>query len=179
MMFTGVKTMCKRLSLIAVGVLLTFGVLFATAYFGIRYLTCSIFRDDEPRTYESWKDLKDDELLIQMVPRSATNIKRCDFGGFRAYQCNVSCKVSLKGLEEFAKERGYNFEQVDSEGAVDFGLATQKGRSENNSFCERAFSKGKFLRCEFSRKSADGLVQHFLLCYDIVQEKLCCQYSDD
>ncbi len=171
--------MCKCFSLITAGTLVTLGVLFATAYFGIRYLTCSIFGDDEPRTYESWKDIKDDELLVQIVPRSATNIKRCDFGGFRAYQCNVSCKVSLKGLEEFAKERGYNFEQVDSEGAVGFGFTKQKGRNGNNSLCERAFSKGKFLRCEVSRKSVDGLAQHFLLCYDIIQEKLCCQYSDD
>lgn len=179
MMFVGVKTMCKWFSVITAGTLLTLGVLFATAYFGMRYLTYSIFRDDEPRTYESWKDIKDDKLLIQMVPRSAMNIKRHDFGGFRAYQCNVSCKVSLKGLEEFAKERGYNFEQVDSEGAVDFEFTKQKGRNGNNSLCERAFSKGKFLRCEFSRKSADGLAQHFLLCYDVVKEKLCCQYSDD
>lgn len=179
MVFVGVKAMCRCFSLITAGTLLTLGVLFATAYFGIRYLTCSIFGDDEQRTYESWKDIKDDELLVQIVPRSATNIKRCDFGGFRAYQCNVSCKVSLKGLEEFAKERGYNFEQVDSEGAVGFGFTKQKGRNGNNSLCERAFSKGKFLRCEFSRKSADGLAQHFLLCYDIIQEKLCCQYSDD
>ena len=179
MMFTGVKTMCKRLSLIAVGVLLTLGVLFATAYFGIRYLTCSIFRDDELRTYESWKDIKDDELLVQIVPRSATNIKRHDFGGFRAYQCNVSCNVSLKGLKEFAEEHDYDFVRVDAKTATNSCWTRQKERDVSNSLYGDAFPKSDFLQCDFSRRSRNGLLQHFRFLYDGTYEKLSCQYSDE
>lgn len=179
MMFTGVKTMCKRLSLIAVGVLLTLGFLFVTAYFGIRYLTCSIFRDDEPRTYESWTDIKDDKLLIQMVPRSATNIKRLDFGGFRAYQCNVSCNVSLKGLKEFAEEHDYDFVRVDAKTATDSCWTRQKDRDVSNSLCKDVFSQGELLHYEFSQKSRNGLSQHFRFLYDGTHEKLFCRYADE
>lgn len=179
MVFVGVKAMCKCFSLITAGTLLTLGVLFATAYFGIRYLTCSIFGDDEPRTYESWKDIKDDELLVQIVPRSATNIKRCDFGGFRAYQCNVSCKVSLKGLEEFAKDRDYDFVRVDAKTATDSCWTRQKDRDVSNSLCRDASSQSELLHYEFSRKSRNGLSQHFRFLYDGTHEKLFCQYSDE
>lgn len=104
--------------------------------------------------YNDWDDLSDDELLVQLVPRSATHIKRRDFGGFKSYQCDVSCNVTLKGLEEFAKERGYNFERAES-------------------------GSDKALNCTFRRKATNGMSQCFEFVYDIVHEELRCRYSDD
>ena len=104
--------------------------------------------------YNDWDDLSDDELLVQLVPRSATHIKRRDFGGFKSYQCDVSCNVTLKGLEEFAKERGYNFERAGS-------------------------GADKALNCTFRRKATNGMSQCFEFVYDIVHEELRCRYSDD
>lgn len=170
--------MCKYLSLIAVGVLLVFGGLFATVWVGVRHLTYFMFKNDEFRTYESWEDVEDDKLLVQLIPRSATNIKRRDFGGFKSYQCDVSCHVSLRGLQEFAKERGYYFERIDFDDAVRLDMFDSEGRVEVGSLSGIALLKDEFLSCSFWVKSQDGLTRCFLFLYDKVYSKLYCRYSD-
>lgn len=140
-----------------------------------------LFNGDKIRdrnNYNDWDDLSDDELLVQLVPRSATNIKRQDFGGFKSYQCDVSCTVSLQGLEAFAKEHGYVFKPMDSEDAAMTGMIDQDAKGPVNYRREGVFSKSDFLGCSFSRKTQSGMSQHFEFIYDMVHHKLYCRYSD-
>ena len=140
-----------------------------------------LFNGDKIRdrnNYKDWDDLSDDELLVQLVPRSATNIKRRDFGGFRVYQCDVSCSVSLRALESFAKERGYVFKPVDSRDVIATRRIVNNAKSLANAWSEGVFSKSDFLGCSFSRKTQSGTNQHFEFVYDMVHQKLYCRYSD-
>ena len=169
---------CKRLLIVGTIFLLIVAGLFAMALVGVRQMTLYLLEQDRQWTYSSWEDLPSDELLYQLVPRSAVNIKRLDFGGFKSYQCDVSCTVSLQGLMAFAKEHGYVFKPMDLEDAVMTGMIDQDAKGSANYRSEGAFSKSDFLGCSFNRKTQSGMSQHFVFVYDMAHQKLYCRYSD-
>lgn len=157
------------------------GISVVVACVSIAMVLLLLLNGDEIRdcnNYENWDDLSDDKLLVQLVPRSAVNIKRLDFGGFKSYQCDVSCTVSLQGLEAFAKEHGYVFKLMDLEDAVMTGMIDQDAKGSVNYRSEGAFSKSDFLGCSFNRKTQSGMSQHFEFVYDMAHQKLYCRYSD-
>lgn len=59
--------------------------------------------------YATYDQFNDPGFRNFMVPRQATEIKRYYDCGFGYQSCSISCKVSRKDLEAFAKEKGYKF----------------------------------------------------------------------
>lgn len=169
---------CKWLLIVMTMFTLTVVGLFVIAWVSVKQLTQCLLEQDSQWTYRTWDDLSDNDLLVRLVPRSATSIKRWDVGGFKSYECNVSCSVSLQGLEAFAKEHGYVFKLMDLEDAVMTGMIDQDAKGSVNYRSEGAFSKSDFLGCSFNRKTQSGMSQHFEFVYDMAHQKLYCRYSD-
>lgn len=52
-------------------------------------------------------------LYSRMIPRAATDIRVWTWGTFGGQAYHISCKVSSKGLEEFARKHDYEFYDYD------------------------------------------------------------------
>lgn len=130
---------------------------------------------DKPECFDTYAEFDDNGFGSFMLPEGSSDIKRYYDCGFGYQICDISCKVSLERLNEFAVLHAYRFEKCDN-----FPLPAKSCVMRELYPIDKGTSRYLYCQARKNKKSACGweMEGNLIFVYDSKTERLFASYDD-